>query len=209
MGQEGPVPPTPRGVGHRRRGASGASCWRTTAGPRTTTAMGPTTTSTSPGAGSSSCPTRQVGSWCSAPPATWGCVAVPHSPAPPRVLLYSCCVPNPALWGGRARGAVPVASGGTLSPEIRAAKGREHQQRREPLCQGFPAPHGGRHPAGCRGAHPRDEGPGDQQDDLLLEERSQADQVSSPGPVATIPHVSVCVCGVPAGAQSSSAPPVP
>lgn len=113
------------------------------------------------------------------------------------------------LWGGRARGAVLVASGGTLSPKIPAAKGRERQQRREPLCQGFPAPHGGRHPAGCRGAHPRDQGPGDQQDDLLLEERSQADQVSSPGPVATTPHISGCVCGVPTGAQSSSAPPVP
>lgn len=97
------------------------------------------------------------------------------------------------LWGGRARGAVLEASGGTLSPKIPAAKGRERQQRREPLCQGFPAPHGGRHPAGCRGAHPRDQGPGDQQDDLLLEERSQADQVSSPGPAATTPHISGCV----------------
>lgn len=83
----GSVPSTPRIAGCRRRCLSQRSQG---ASPRTTTAMVPTMTSTSPGAGSSSCLTRQVG--CS-----WGYSQPPCTP-PPLVLRHSR-VPLPVTAG--------------------------------------------------------------------------------------------------------------
>lgn len=120
-------------VSWRRQGVS----------PRTTTAMVPTTMSTFPGAGSSSCLTRQVGcSWGS----SWGLPCVPV----PLVLLHSCVTLPVTLvlqhswdpcdlvpwdrvverhlssWGRRMHRALLMLSGGTLSLGISfAAKGRE------------------------------------------------------------------------------------
>ena len=76
-------PASPRIAGYRRRWMSCASPWRQGTSPRTTTATVLTTMSTSLGAGSSSCLTRQVGcSWGS----SWGLPGHPASQLP-----WSCC----------------------------------------------------------------------------------------------------------------------